>query len=302
MIDGQGAPETGPGSTLTPADLVPQGSTDFNSPQEAPVVQALGSVNQYDRPWRGGGQGQPDYDFLDEVQASDNDQPLPIAIEVFEGPLLAVTVSASRTTVPVGGTVTFSTTVTGQNGSALSYSWSFGGAAQSSTAANPQVSFGTAGQYDVTVEVTDTSGGGGGAEIPITVGTPAAPTTGRHKQTGAGTNRKSHSPSGPRKSKGSHAGGQRASRTPASRTRRARAAARPARARRLRTRRRRRRPPPRRPTPARPRAPRLTTRRPHHIAPRRREDRPDTRRCRRRAQPRRHVHPARSSPGCWSAT
>jgi PKD domain len=207
LIDGQGAPETGPGSTLTPADLAPQGSTDFNNPQEAPVVQALGSVNQYDRPWRGGGQGRPDYDFLDEVQASDNDQPVPIAIEVFEGPLLAVTVSASRTTVPVGGAVTFSTTVTGQNGSALSYTWNFGGAEQSSTAANPEVSFGTSGQYDVTVEVTDTSGGGGGAEIPITVGSPAAPTTGRHKQTGAGTNKKSHSPSGPRKSKGSHAGG-----------------------------------------------------------------------------------------------
>ena len=207
VINGQGAPETGPGSMLTPADLAPQGSTDFNNPQEAPVVQALGSLNQYDRPWRGGGQGQPDYDFLDEVQGTDNGQPLPIAIEVFEGPLLTVTVSASRTTVPAGGTVTFNATVTGQNGSALSYSWSFDGGAQSSTAPSPQVTFGNAGQYDVTVQVTDSAGGGGSAEIPITVGAPPPAATGSHPQTGSGKSRKSHTPSGPRKSKGTHAGG-----------------------------------------------------------------------------------------------
>ena len=207
VITGQGAPETGPGSVLTPADLAPQGSTDFNNPQEAPVVQALGSLNQYDRPWRGGGQGQPDYDFLDEVQGTDNGQPLPIAIEVFEGPLLTVTVSASRTTVPTGGTVTFNATVTGQNGSALSYSWSFDGGAQSSTAPSPQVTFGNAEQYDVAVQVTDSSGGGGSAEIPITVGAPPPAATGSHPQTGSGKSRKSHTPSGPRKSKGTHAGG-----------------------------------------------------------------------------------------------
>ncbi|MGH2885440.1 MAG: PKD domain-containing protein, partial [Solirubrobacteraceae bacterium] len=207
VINGQGAPEDGPGSMLTRADLAPQGSTDFNNPQEAPVVQALGSLNQYDRPWRGGGQGQPDYDFSDEVQGTDNGQPLPIAIEVFEGPVLTVTVSASQTMVPVGKSVTFNATVTGQGGSALSYSWNFDGGAPNSTAASPQVIFGNTGQYDVTVQVTDTAGGGGGADIPITVGTPPAPATGGHKQTGAGTNKKSHSPSGPRKSKGTHAGG-----------------------------------------------------------------------------------------------
>jgi PKD repeat protein len=206
VIDGQGAPEEGPGSMITPADLAPQGSTDFNNPQQAPVVQALGSLNQYDRPWRGG-QGQPDYDFVDEVQQSENDQPLPIAIEVFEGPVLTVTVSASQTTVPVGKSVTFNATVTGQDGSALSYSWNFDGGAQSSTAPSPQVTFGNTGQYDVTVQVTDSAGGGGGAAIPITVGTPPRAATGSHPQSGSGTSRKSHAPSGPRKSKGTHAGG-----------------------------------------------------------------------------------------------
>ena len=207
VIDGEGAPESGPGSMLTPADLAPQGSTDFNNPQEAPVVQALGSLNQYDRPWRGNGQGQSDYDYGDEVQGTDNGQPLPIAIEVFEGPLLTVTVSASKMSVSVGQPITFNATLTGQNGSALSYSWNFDGGAPSSTSASPEVTFGNTGQYNVTVQVTDSAGGGGGAEVPITVGTPVSPATGSHPQTGSGKSRKSHTPSGPQKSKGTHAGG-----------------------------------------------------------------------------------------------
>ncbi len=208
VIDGQGAPEDGPGSMLTGNDLAAQGSTDFNNPQEAPVVQALGSLNQYDRPWRGNGGGQTDEDLLDEVQGTDNDQPLPIAIEVFEGQLLTVTVSASRTTVPAGGSVTFGTTVTGDNGSALSYSWNFDGGAPNSTVVAPQVTFASAGQYDVTVQVTDSAGGGGGAEIPINVGPPSPAATGSHPQTGSGKSRKSHTPTGPRKSKGTHPGGR----------------------------------------------------------------------------------------------
>jgi PKD repeat protein len=207
VIDSQGSPEVGPGSMLRPADLAPPGSTDFNNPQEAPVVQALGSLNQYDRPWRGNGQGQADYDYGDEVQGTDNGQPQPIAIEVFEGPLLTVTVSASKTTVPAGGTVTFTATVTGQNGSALSYSWNFDGGAQSSTAPSPQVTFGNAGTYEVTVQVTDGAGGGGGADIPITVGTSPPPATGPHKQPGSGKSKKSDSPTGPQKNNGTHAGG-----------------------------------------------------------------------------------------------
>jgi len=59
----------------------------------------------------------------------------------------------------------------------------------------------------VTVQVTDAAGGSGVASIPITVGTPAAPATGGHKQNGAGTHRKSHFPTGPKKSSGHHRGG-----------------------------------------------------------------------------------------------
>ena len=66
--------------------------------------------------------------------------------------------------------------------------------------------FNAAGQYDVTVQVTDSAGAGGGAEIPITVGSRPPTATGDHRRTGGGTNRKSHSPTGPRKSSGQHAG------------------------------------------------------------------------------------------------
>ncbi len=208
VINSDGSPEVGPGSMLTAADLAPQGSTDFNNPKEAPVVEALGSLNQYDRPWRGNGQGQNDEDFLDEVQETQNDQPTPIAIEVFEGPPLTVSVSASQTKVLAGGSVSFYATVTGQNGSPLSYNWNFDGGAENSTAAAPQAAFPIAGQFDVTVQVTDAAGGGGGAEIPITVGTTVPAATGRHHHKGSGKSKKSQSPTGPQKSGGNHAGGR----------------------------------------------------------------------------------------------
>jgi PKD repeat protein len=205
VINPDGSPQVGADSQITPQDLA--SPSDFNNPSEYPVVQALGSANQYDRPWRGSPQGQLDYDFLDEVQASQDGQPAPIALEVFEGPILTVTANASRTTVPAGGSASFSASVTGADDSGLSYTWNFDGGAPNSTAAAPTAAFNAAGQYDVTVQVTDTAGGGGDAEIPITVGAPAPAATGKHKQKGAGNSRKSHSPTGPRKSSGNHAGG-----------------------------------------------------------------------------------------------
>ena len=209
VIDADGSPETGSGSQLTAEDLAPPGKTDFNNPAEGPVVSDLGTAIRYDRPWRGSSQGQPDYDYSDEVTTdSPNGQSTPVQIEVFTGPLLTVTVSASPTTVNAGQAVTFAATVTGEGDSALSYSWNFDGGAPGSAAPSPQVTFGSAGQYNVTVQVTDTQGGGGVASIPITVGTPPAPATGGHKQKGAGKNKKSHSPTGPVKSSGSHTGAQ----------------------------------------------------------------------------------------------
>ena len=72
MLDINGSPETGPGSQLTAADLAPPGQTDFNNPQEGPVVSDLGTAIRYDRPWRGPAPGQADYDFSDQVTDTDN--------------------------------------------------------------------------------------------------------------------------------------------------------------------------------------------------------------------------------------
>jgi hypothetical protein len=207
VLNADGTPQSGSGSQLTGTDLAPPGSTDFNNPQEAPVVSDLGTATRYDRPWRGPSQSPTDYDYLDQVTGSINGQAQPLAIEVFEGPVLTVTIHASQTTVPAGRTVTFSASVTGQDDGGLSYSWTFDGTAPNSTSANPPVTFANQGQFSVTVQVTDTAGGGGVASIPITVGTPPAPATGGHKQKGAGNNRKSHSPTGPKTSGGHHAGG-----------------------------------------------------------------------------------------------
>jgi len=187
VITDQGSPETGAGSQLTPADIA--SPSDFQSTGETPVVSDLGSSVEYDRPWRGG----TDEDYLDEVVESQ-----PLQIEVFEGPLLTVTVTPSVTSVAAGGTISFSATVTGQNGSPLSYDWSFGGGATSSTQSSPTVTFQSAGDWNVTLEVSDNDGGGGSASVPIivTATVPTAPTT-------TGT-----SPTGPLTSAGTTPDGQ----------------------------------------------------------------------------------------------
>ena len=165
VIGADGAPLTGPGSELTPADL--STPSDFQNTAETPVITALGSTDQYDRPWRGGS----DLDYLDETQST------PIAIEVFKGPPLTVTASASQTTVTVGSAITFSAAVSGDNGASLSYNWNFGGGAASSTQAAPQVQFATAGVWTVNVQVTSANGGGGGGQLTVTVTPPGSTTT-----------------------------------------------------------------------------------------------------------------------------
>jgi PKD repeat protein len=165
IIDADGTPESAPGSQLTAADLS-QGNSDFADPGEAPVIgnQGTSSIEsiQYDRPWRGG----DDNNFDDQVTETAGS---PVAIEVFEGPLLTITPHASATTVPADGSVSFSATFEPSDVTGASFSWSFDGGAADSLESAPTVMFTTAGTYDVTVQVTDDQGGGGTATIPITV-------------------------------------------------------------------------------------------------------------------------------------
>ena len=190
IIQADGTPETAPGSQLTAANLAP-GSTDFADPSEAPVIGNQGTASdesiQYDRPWRGGG----DNNFNDQVTEPAGS---PVALEVFEGQLLTVTPQASATTVPAGGSVSFSARFEPSNVSGVTYSWNFDGGAANSTASAPTVTFTAGGTYKVTVQVTDDEGGGGTAAIPITVtsSTPSpsgnnnGPPTGPHNSGGKG--------------------------------------------------------------------------------------------------------------------
>lgn len=175
IIQADGTPESGPGSQLTAADLAP-GSSGFADPSEAPVIGNQGTLSavsiQYDRPWRGGG----DNNFNDQVTQTSG---TPLAIEVFEGPLLTVTPTASATTVPAGSTVSFTATYEPSNVSGVTYNWNFDGGAANSTTSAPTVTFNTGGAYKVTVEVSDDEGGGGVGAIPITV-TSSTPPSGNH--------------------------------------------------------------------------------------------------------------------------
>ncbi len=166
VIDSDGYPEDGPDSQLVPADLA--APSDFRNTAEAPVVQYTGANAQYDRPWRGGS----DLNFLDEVVEAP-----PIQIDILTGPPLTVTATASATTVTAGDTVDFSAAVSGENGSALSYAWSFDGGAPNSTQASPQVTFDTPGTWTVNLQVTDAAGGGGGAQLTVTVNSTGSATT-----------------------------------------------------------------------------------------------------------------------------
>lgn len=135
----------------------------------------------YLRPWRGGS----DDNYADTVTDPD---PSPLLIQVFEGQPLIVSATASALSVATGASVSFTATVQGVH-PGLTYSWNFDGGAPDSTSQSPTIRFASAGSYDVTLQVTDAAGGGGGYALPtpITVGsattaqtptTPNAPTSG----------------------------------------------------------------------------------------------------------------------------
>jgi PKD repeat protein len=170
VFNSDGSPEVGSGSQLTAADLA--SPSDFQSGADSPVISDLGSAFQYNRPWR----GQDDLNASDQVTSSD-----PIAIDVFEGPPLTVAATASPSSPAAGSSVGFSATVTGNQGSALTYNWSFGDNLPDSHESGPSVTYTDGGSYTVRLQVTDANGGAGGTTVPITVsGSPGStppPTT-----------------------------------------------------------------------------------------------------------------------------
>lgn len=197
-------PELGTLSQLTPVDLT--GAGDFADSAQ-PLITYDGSNILYYRPWRGGADHNAGDEVIQPGQA-------PIAVDVYEGPPLAVTAQASSTTVTAGATIHFSAAVNDAAGgtpppaSTLSYAWDFDGGATSptSSAAAPDETFPNAGTYSVTLSVTDTAGGGGADTTLITVN-PA----GNAQTTPPAANAP---PTGPANSNGINPGGIAGKRTP----------------------------------------------------------------------------------------
>lgn len=211
VIGADGPELSGPpdSSRLTPADLATP--SDFADPSQSPLIYSDGEDIIYLRPWRGPG----DVNAADQVNDA---EPTPFVFDVYEGPLLTVTASASRRSLPAGGTVSFAATVSGAPaGTPLSYSWDFDGGAADSSSPSPTVVFDSPGDYAVSLAVGDDEGGGGGATIQVVVGSPAQTTTTTGQRTGpsdshgkrAGAPRGRRSGSNPDGSRRDHAGSSR---------------------------------------------------------------------------------------------
>ena len=201
-------PSQGFEAPLSNADLTD--STRYQDPQAPdalPVISVDGTEDQntYIRPFRGGA----DANARDEVTEAG----APITLVVYaNGPPLIVHASArtlsSNTTAT---TAKLSATVQTAAGapvpaSGLSWSWTFGDGG-SSAAVTPTHRFAD-GSYEVTVQVTDVTGGTGGTAT-VQFRTPANPTSGQKNQTGGSQRTKSRSPTGAENGKHStHQGGQ----------------------------------------------------------------------------------------------
>ncbi len=171
VLRGNRGPELSPDAQLLAGDL--DTPSDFQLSDALPVVAWDGTNLLYDRPSR----SPTDDTAADDLQVTD---PATLTFEVFEGPLLTVTATASPPApVQAGTTVTFAASVP-PAATGVTYDWDFDGAGPPDSAqAAPQVTFATPGLYEVSVQVTDDAGGGGGYVVPITVtappGAPAPP-------------------------------------------------------------------------------------------------------------------------------
>ena len=167
---------------------------DPQAPDALPVISVDGTENQttYIRPFRGGS----DANARDEV--TETGAPITLVVYANGAPLI---VHASARTVSSTATATtakLSATVQTASGarvapSALTWSWTFGDGGTSS-AASPTHRY-APGSYEISVQVTQVSGGTGGTAT-IQFRTPAKPTSGHTNQTGGTRPTKSKSPTG----------------------------------------------------------------------------------------------------------
>ncbi len=163
VIDANGSPEVGPNSQLTAADLAtPSDFADYGG-------NASDRRRRLGDPVRPAVARQPRRrarPATSTTRCRSTDRRSRSSIDVFEGPHLAVTATASPTTVAAGARSHSPRLCHPQTQPGLAYGWNFGGGAPDSTAPSPQVKFAAGGQYQVTLQVTDAAGGGGGSDDP----------------------------------------------------------------------------------------------------------------------------------------
>jgi hypothetical protein len=189
------SPNHGFQAPLSNADLTdPSRYQDPQAPEALPVIAVDGNENQttYIRPFRGGA----DANARDEV--TETGAPITLVVYANGAPLIVHASARTLSSTATATTAKLSATVQTASGApvappALTWSWTFGDGGTSS-AASPTHRF-APGSYEVSVQVTQGSGGAGGTAT-IQVHTPAKPTSGHQNQTGGTKPTKSKSPTG----------------------------------------------------------------------------------------------------------
>jgi hypothetical protein len=175
LMIGDGVPDYhGAGSLLSQADL--SAGAQWTVAGTGPVIgtDANNDVLQYARPQRPPAAGAADDNAADWL---DLEAPAALAIDVFTGPAVPVTVAAPAT-VTANAPATLTAAVAGAP-PGIQYSWSASPAAQpgNPAAPSPNFTFPAAGTYTVDVVVTDAAGGGGVGTTTVTVGPASTVTT-----------------------------------------------------------------------------------------------------------------------------
>ncbi len=202
-------------SLLFHDDLVAPGTAGypFDGPPPALYVAADAHVIQYVRSATGPG----DVNGYDYWQ-SDEDGPLDIYVHTSGSPALQPVLTANRTSVPSGGAVDLTVTLQRRPSTPLSYRWTFGDGATTTTT-DPTTRTTHAypaqgGTYPARVEVLNgTDVVGRSSAVTIRVGTPPRPTHAATPHPGTGTAPHHSTTTGPRHSHG-HVGGAAPSPTP----------------------------------------------------------------------------------------
>jgi PKD repeat protein len=188
-----------PENPLDQADIA--SPSDFENPDESPVISEYGSYEYYYRPRRSGGTDANASDAVGSNAINSPNEDNPVDVQVSEAKTFPVTITASPTTITAGQQIGFQAQPHDPSGDPLTYAWDFDGAAPDSQLQNPVVTFPDPGQYRVAFQATDPNGTVGPGEVTVTVN-PAATTTAAQSGTSTTQPGNGTAPTGPSQSAG----------------------------------------------------------------------------------------------------